>query len=77
MKKTTRQITDKFEISQDLPFDANLKPPNEVWVEVLDGSAFIEAMAFYGRDGYLPHWKLRDGTCCHPSRFSKWRFSLK
>jgi hypothetical protein len=53
--------------------DANHKPPNETWVEVKDGEKVVEAMAYYGRDGYRPHWRLRDGTCCHPSRFSRWR----
>ena len=49
------------------------RPPNETWVEVLDGESTVEAMAFYGRDGYRPHWQLRDGTCCDPSTFSQWR----
>jgi hypothetical protein len=78
----TRQITDDWEISQDTNLDlssfntwcnAESKPPNEIWVEVLDKSEVVEAMAFYGRDGYLPHWQLRNGTSCHPSRFNKWR----
>lgn len=50
------------------------KPPNEEWVEVLSGDGKVnEAMAYYGRDGYSPHWRLRDGSCCHPSRFNSWR----
>ena len=49
------------------------KPPNEKWVEVLDGDKVVEAMAFFGRDGTRPHWKLRDGSACHPSMFSRWR----
>ena len=51
----------------------NDKPPNEIWVQVKDGDSVVEAMAFYGRDGYRPHWRLRDESCCHPSRFSLWR----
>ena len=51
----------------------NDKPPNETWVQVMDGENVIEAMAFFGRDGYRPHWRLRDESCCHPSRFSRWR----
>ena len=51
----------------------NDKPPNERWVQVKDDNQVIEAMAFYGRDGYRPHWRLRDESCCHPSRFSRWR----
>jgi hypothetical protein len=49
------------------------KPPNETWVEVRDGDTPIEAMAFFGRDGYLPHWRLRDESAFHPSRFTEWR----
>lgn len=82
-----RSIADPWEVSQDVCtsvgwFDAMVKPPNEVWVEVKDYSncigdtyTVVEAMAFYGRDGYKPHWQLRDGTCCSPSRFNSWRFS--
>jgi hypothetical protein len=51
----------------------NDRPPNEVWVEVKDGEHVIEAMAFFGRDGYRPHWRLRDESCHHPSRFNRWR----
>ena len=51
----------------------NDKPPNETWVQVMDGENVIEAMAFFGRDGYRPHWRLRDESCCPPSRFSRWR----
>lgn len=49
------------------------QPPNEVWIEVIDGESVTEAMAFYGRDGWRPHWRLKDGICCSPSRFSRWR----
>lgn len=52
----------------------NQKPPNEIWVQVLDHKAnIIEAMAYFGRDGYRPHWQLRDGSLHHPSAFKLWR----
>jgi len=51
----------------------NDRPPNETWVQVMDGDNVTEAMAFFGRDGYRPHWRLRNESCCHPSRFSRWR----
>lgn len=52
----------------------NQKPPNEVWVEVIDPNGnVIEAIAHYGRDGYHPHWQLRDGSLHHPTRFKLWR----
>ena len=60
-------------MSEGIWMDARHKPPNEQWVEVLDGECVREAMAFYGRDGYRPHWILRDGMCCHPNRFLRWR----
>lgn len=49
------------------------KPPNETWVQVMDGENIVEAMAFFGRDGYRPHWRLRNESFCHPSRFTRWR----
>jgi len=49
------------------------KPPNEVWVEVMSGNTAIEAMAFFGRDGWRPHWQLRDGSSCSPGVFTTWR----
>ena len=81
-----RKITDPWEISQDVPpsnvpslvppmfYDS--KPPNETWVRVLDVSndRLVEAMAFYGRDGYAPHWQLRDGSCCPPHKFKSWTY---
>lgn len=76
-RQTSRKITDDWEVSQDVLPWSSLKPPNEVWVEVQDKNEVIEAMAFYGRDGYSPHWQLRDGSSCHPSRFNKWRFFQK
>ena len=77
---SNRSITDPWEVSQDVHpledwFDATIKPPNEIWVEVNSNGTILEAMAFHGRDGYKPHWRLRDGTCCHPSRFNSWRYS--
>lgn len=50
------------------------KPPNEKLVEVdLDGK-IIRVKAFFGRDGYLPHWRSEDETkMWHPSTFSEWR----
>jgi len=48
-------------------------PPNEKWVEVLDGQEILIAKAIYGRDGMLPHWKTKDGYHCAPDRFCKWR----
>ena len=50
------------------------QPPNEVWVEVEDGGEIIEVQAFYGRDGYRPHWKTRDGGAIEPAAFRRWRF---
>jgi hypothetical protein len=51
------------------------QPPNEEIVEVLDDDGTVlEAAAFYGRDGYLPHWQSADGnTRWDPERFTKWR----
>jgi hypothetical protein len=52
------------------------KPPNETPVEVEHDGKIIIVEAFYGRDGYLPHWRTLDGsTCWAPSRFKKWRIS--
>lgn len=56
-----------------IPWRRHEKPPNETWVEVQGDDAIIEAMAYFGRDGCRPHWRLRDGTCCHPSMFTTWR----
>ena len=51
------------------------KPPNETWVEVEDaGGAIIVVQAFYGRDGYRPHWRAYDGSAHYePSAFRRWR----
>lgn len=50
------------------------KPPNEEIVEVQDGGRIIRVMAFYGRDGYRPHWRSEDGnTFWEPAAFTKWR----
>lgn len=48
-------------------------PPNEVMVEVELGTAIICAMAFYGRDGVRPHWRLPDGTQYAGYAFRRWR----
>lgn len=49
-------------------------PPNETLVEIeLDGQ-IIQAKAFYGRDGYRPHWRSADGnTCWDVSTFTRGR----
>jgi len=53
------------------------KPPNEVPVEVEDENGeIIVVKAFYGRDGYRPHWRaLDDSVHWAPSAFRKWRLS--
>ncbi len=57
-----------------MPWINGEKPPNEEWVEVQSGNgATTVAMAFYGRDGWRPHWRTVDGSSCHPSRFNTWR----
>ena len=50
-------------------------PPNEVLVEVeLDGEV-IEVMAFYGRDGYRPHWRTENGDRqWSADTFQRWRY---
>ena len=53
------------------------RPPNETWVEVRDGETILEAKAFYGRDGYSPHWHLRDGGTVSHYAFSEWRALIK
>jgi len=53
------------------------RPPNETWVEVRDGETILEARAFYGRDGWRPHWQLRDGGSVNTSAFSEWRALIK
>jgi hypothetical protein len=49
------------------------RPPNEEWVEVKDGETIVEAMAFYGRDGWQPHWRTKDGKQYLPTHFREWR----
>lgn len=52
----------------------NGKPPNETLVEVEFCGEIIEVIAFFGRDGYLPHWRTLEGcTCWPPSEFRRWR----
>lgn len=51
------------------------KPSNEKLVEVEDeNGTIIRVLAFWGRDGYLPHWRSEDNNIhYHPSAFKKWR----
>lgn len=50
------------------------KPPNETLVEVEWQGGVIRVMAFYGRDGVLPHWRTKDGNqCWSPGFFDRWR----
>jgi len=50
------------------------QPPNEQFVEVRHESGSVtEAAAYYGRDGTLPHWRQRNGTCVSPEMFREWR----
>ena len=50
------------------------KPPNEELVEVEHEGEIIQVMAYWGRDGTLPHWKTEDGgTCWDVSTFTRWR----
>lgn len=60
------------EQSTDIPWITD-KPPNEEWVEVIDGDQILVVMAFYGRDGYRPHWIGKDGSCYDPESFTRWR----
>ena len=50
------------------------KPPNEKLVEVEYEGGIIQVMAFYGRDGYAPHWRTKEGD--HQwsvGAFKRWR----
>lgn len=49
------------------------KPPNETPVEVEYEGNIITVEAFYGRDGYRPHWRNKEGTCWDVSAFRRWR----
>lgn len=50
------------------------RPPNEELVEVEWAGGIIEVMAFFGRDGYRPHWKTADGEqTWSVDSFSRWR----
>ena len=57
------------------PSDWNTgRPPNEKLVEVEDGDKIIQVMAFFGRDGYRPHWTNEDRTkSWDVSAFRRWR----
>lgn len=48
-------------------------PPNETPVEVeLDGEIIV-VEAIYGRDGWRPHWRSKDGTRWDVPTFRRWR----
>ena len=48
-------------------------PPNEKLVEVEENGERIQVMAFYGRDGYRPHWTNADRSKIWPvDRFQRW-----
>lgn len=50
------------------------KPPNEVVVEVEYEGQIIEVMAFFGRDGYRPHWTDVDrNKSWSVNTFNRWR----
>ena len=52
------------------------KPPNEIEVEVELGGQIIAVEAYYGRDGYLPHWRANGGDkCWGVEKFKRWRYS--
>lgn len=49
-------------------------PPNEQLVEVEYRGEIIEVMAYYGRYGYLPHWRNKSGTrTWDVQAFHRWR----
>ena len=48
-------------------------PPNEKFVEVMHEGKPHQVMAFYGRDGYRPHWKDAAGCCWSVDAFTEWR----
>ena len=49
------------------------KPPNETFVEVEKDGEIIQVEAFYGRDGYRPHWRNKNGDCWSVNAFERWR----
>lgn len=52
------------------------KPPNEVLVEVEcpETKQIIRAKAFYGRDGWRPHWRSEDDNTFYDVHyFRRWR----
>lgn len=52
----------------------SLPPPNEVIVEVELEGQVIEVMAYYGREGYRPHWRTANGSrFWGPEAFTLWR----
>ena len=49
-------------------------PPNEKLVEVEHEGKYIRVKAFYGRDGYRPHWLSElGGTSWSVDYFKRWR----
>jgi hypothetical protein len=42
-------------------------------MEVEYEGKIIAVEAFYGRDGYRPHWRDKYGTCWDVSAFRRWR----
>lgn len=50
------------------------QPPNETTVEVELNERVLQVMAYFGRDGNIPHWRTPDGTHSFPvGRFARWR----
>ena len=50
------------------------RPPNEELVEVMLDGEIIRVRAFYGRDGWRPHWRSEDETTSWSvESFSAWR----
>tara|TARA_R110000868_G_scaffold14070_5_gene65617 strand:- start:1467 stop:1655 length:189 start_codon:yes stop_codon:yes gene_type:complete len=50
------------------------KPPNEILVEVEYDDKIIKVKAFYGRDGYRPHWQNEDESISWSvNAFKRWR----
>jgi len=70
---TTKQTMDTASAALVKPWQTG-KPPNEMVVEVEWDGAVIPVIAFYGRDGYHPHWRSQDGDKHWPvNAFARWR----
>lgn len=51
------------------------KPPNERIVEVEWEGEAIRVLAFYGRNGWRPHWRSEDRTkMWDVDAFPRWRY---